>query len=128
MRVVVKKSTAPTADLAKSVELKWEKKFLSFAKEIKREMRRTVSIITQHAASANTATEARKSAFNANTQRMLQESARFSVKVSEKATGRKRKKLNLFFLPLLAEASARRLGHLPQPRGLLISPQSPIGL
>ncbi|XP_070530002.1 uncharacterized protein [Cardiocondyla obscurior] len=65
--VVVKKPTTSTADSAKDLEAKWEKKFSSFAEEMKREMRRMVSAFTQHAASADIATGAQKNAPSANT-------------------------------------------------------------
>ncbi|KAL0098937.1 hypothetical protein PUN28_020880 [Cardiocondyla obscurior] len=64
--ILVKKPTTSTADSAKDLEAKWEKKFSSFAEEMKSEMRRMVSAFTQHAASADTATGAQKNAPSAN--------------------------------------------------------------
>ncbi|KAL0098417.1 hypothetical protein PUN28_020373 [Cardiocondyla obscurior] len=88
--ILVKKPTTSTADSAKDLEAKWEKKFSSFAEEMKSEMRRMVSAFTQHAASADTATGAQKNAPSANATKALQRDVRFPAIVSEKTKEKER--------------------------------------
>ncbi|XP_070530015.1 uncharacterized protein [Cardiocondyla obscurior] len=59
--VEVKKIATPTATSTKDIESKWERKFSSFAEEMRKEMRRVLSAVTQQVVSKDTATGARKS-------------------------------------------------------------------